>query len=271
MTNPLKPSWQPEFHRPAMIVGWSVDAGRLSSRIVSYLNEKLAGKYFAEIQPLEFFPLGGVTIENDLVQFPESRFYACPKNDLILFESTPPTAEWYRFLNVILDVAERSHVKEVYTIGGMISLGAHTTPRELRGTFNSVELKSALVEYNLGVTAEYETPPGQRPTLNSFFLWAARQRNIPAVALWVPIPFYLITVDDPRAQLKVTEFFNKALGLELDLGDIQRDIDAQNEKLGNIRGGFPEIDALITKLESNQRLSEEESQKLVKEVERFLR
>ena len=64
-----------------------------------------------------------------------------PKKDLVILESTPPSYEWY-FLNLILDVAENyCHVKELYVISGMVSLSAHTTPRQLRGTFNSPELK----------------------------------------------------------------------------------------------------------------------------------
>jgi len=272
MKDPLKFSWQPELQRPSLVVGWSVDASKLGAKVTDYLTRKLGGQSFCEIEPVEFFPLGGVTIEDDLVQFHESKFYACPENDLVVFKSTPPSYEWFRFLSLILDIAEHyCHVRELYTIGGMISLSAHTAPRELLGIFNSPELKKALGHYNLAGGLDYETPPGQRPTLNSFLLWAAKRRNIPGVSLWVPIPFYLVAVDDPKAQRRVLEFFNQRFDLGIDFSDLDAEIRQQNQIIAEVRNSFPDIDESIRRLESNLRLSEEESQGLVEQIEKFLR
>lgn len=272
MIEPLKFSWQPELQHPFLVVGWSVDASALGAKVTDYLNRKLGGQSFCEIEPVEFFPLGGVTIEDDLVQFPQSKFYAYPKNDLVVFRSTPPSYEWYKFLNLILDTAEHHcHVKELYTIGGMVSLSAHTAPRELLGTFNSPELKEALSQYNLFEELDYETPPSQRPTLNSFLLWATKRRNIPGVNLWVPIPFYLAASEDPTAEKRVLEFFNQRLDLGIDLSDLDEEIRRQNEKLAEVRSSFPDVDESVRRLESNLRLSEEESQRLIKDIEKFLR
>ncbi|MBI4304061.1 MAG: PAC2 family protein [Chloroflexi bacterium] len=263
---------QPELRNPALIIGWNVDAARLGGSVTDYLTTKLACQAFGEIEPVEFFPLGGVTIEDNLVQFPESKFYACPKYDLVVLKSDPPNFEWYKFLNLILDAAEQyCHVKELYTIGGMISLGAHTTPREILGTFDLPEFKDSLRDYNLAVSTEYETPPGQRPTMNSFLLWTAKRRSLPGVSLWVPVPFYLVTGDDPQARKLVIDFFNRRLNLGLDLSDIDEEIKQQNQAIADVRKDFPDIDESITKLESNQRLSAEENQHLAQELEKFLR
>ncbi len=271
MKVPFKFSRQPELRNPSLVIGWSADAGKLGAKVTDYLNRRLGGQSFCEIEPVEFSPLGGVTIEDDLIQFPETKFYSCPKNDLLIFRSAPPSYEWYKFLNLILDIAEHyCHVKELYIIGEMVSLGAHTTPRELWGIFNSPELKKALSHYNLTRNRNYETPPGQRPTLNSFLLWVAKRRNIPGVSLWVPIPFYLIATDDPKAQKRVLEFFNQRFDLRIDLSDLDEEITRRNEKIAQARGRFPEIDEYITRLESNLRLSEDENERLVKEIEKFL-
>ncbi len=112
----------------------------------------------------------------------------------------------------------------------MVSPSAHTAPRQLRGTFNSPELKEALSHYNLGGRLDYETPPGQRPSLNSFLLWAAKRRNIPGVSLLVPVPFYLIAVDDPNAQRRVLEFFNQRFDLGIDFSDLDEEIRRQNHQ-----------------------------------------
>ncbi|MFC1892888.1 PAC2 family protein [Chloroflexota bacterium] len=250
MNGPLKFYWQPELRSPSLVVGWGVDAGRLGNRVTDYLIRKLGAQSFCEIEPVDFFPLGGVAIEDDLVQFPESKFYACPKHDLVVFESAPPGYEWYKFLNLILDIGEHcGHVKEILTIGGMISLSAHTAPRELLGTFNSPELKEALSHYNIAVGLDYETPRGQRPTLSSFLLWTAKRRNIPGVSLWVPVPFYLVAGEDPRAQRRVLEFFEQRFNLGIDFGDLGEEIESQNNKLAQARNSFPDIDESLGRRE----------------------
>lgn len=272
MSGPLKVLWQPELRDAPLIVGWSVDASNLGARVTDYLNRKLQGQGFCDIEPADFFPLSGVAIEDSLVQFPESRFYACPQNNLALFSSDPPGSEWYRFLSLILDVAESYvHTREIYTIGGMVSVSAHTTPRQLVGTFNSAELKETLSHYDIVRSLDFETPPGQRPTLNSFLLWAAKRRNIPAASLWIPVPFYLVGVDDPKARRRVLEFFNQRLDLRIDLSDLDEEIAQQNQAIAGMRSSFPEIDAAINRLESNLGLSVEENQKLIEEMEKLLK
>ena len=122
----------PELESSTLIVGWSEDAAKLGIKAVDYLIEKLGCQEFGEIEPEDFYPLGGVSVEDDIAQFPESRFYHCPGKAIVIFKSNPPRSDWYRFLNLVLDVAEHyCHVKELYTAGGMVYLGAHTFPREL--------------------------------------------------------------------------------------------------------------------------------------------
>ncbi len=272
MTELFEFSSRPELLNPALIIGWDADVSSLGAKVIDYLNGKLGGQPFCEIELEEFFSLGGVTIENDLVQFPESKFYAFPESNLVVLKSTPPDHEWYKFLNLILDIAQdHCHVKELYTIGGMISLGAHTAPRQFFSTLNSAELKETLSPYKLTRETNYESPPGQKPTLNSFLLWAAKRRDIPGANLWVPIPFYLLAVDDPKAQKRVLEFLNHRLDLHIDFADLDEEIRKQDGKIARMRTDFPEIDGYISKLESNIRLAEGENEKLVKQVEEFLR
>lgn len=271
MTDPVQFSAKPEFRSPALVTGWSMDAARLGSRVTDYLVSKLGGEPFCHIEPVDFFPLGGVTIDNDLVQFPESRFYACPEKDLVVFRSTPPSHEWYRFMNLVLDVArDYCHVREMYTVGSMIALGPHTAPRQFFGTVSSPEMKDELRPYGLTREVDYETPPGGRPTLNSYFLWAARRRSIPGANLWAPVPFYLVSSDDPAAYKRVLEFLNHRLGLGLDLSDLDEQARALDGRMDRIRASSPEVDGYIRKLEENTSLAEGEGEKLAKEVEESL-
>lgn len=272
MTEPLRFSAQPELRNPTLIVAWESDAAYLGIRVTDYLKTNLSAKAFCEIDPVEFFPLGGVAIENDVVQFPQSTFYACPECDLIIFQSTVPRYELFKFLNLVIDVAQKNYrAREMYAIGGMVTLNAHTTPRDSWATFNSPQIKRMLSPYQLSREMNYETPPGGHPTLNSYLLWVAKERNLAAATLWVPIPFYLISTADPVAYKKVLEFFDNRVDLDLDFDGINVAIRQQNEKLGQLRQSSPEIDECIRKLENNQRLSEEEHEKLIKAVDDCLR
>ena len=164
MTEPLKFSAQPKLRKPTLVIGWESDTARLGERVTDYLTTSLGAQPFCEIDPVEFFPLGGVTIENDIVQFPQSTFYASREHNLVIFRSAIPRYEWYEFLNLIVDVAEEyCHVKEMYAIGGMITAAAHTTPREAWATFSSPKIKKALSSFQLSREMDFETPPGSRP------------------------------------------------------------------------------------------------------------
>ena len=107
--------------------------------------------------------------------------------------------------------------------------------------------------------------------MNSYLLWVAKNREIPAANLWVPVPFYLMTGEDPAAQKKALEFLDKRMDLEVDYTTVDAGIKQQNEKLKRLRQSSEEIDGYIRKLESNQRLSEEERESLVKGIGEYLR
>jgi len=269
---PIKIYKEPDLHQSSLVLGWSEDMSNLGRKATGYLNRKLKGQEFAEIEPEDFFPLGGVAIEGNLARFPESKFYACQEHELVVFQSGSPGAEWYKFLNAVLDVAEHHcRVKELYTIGAMVSFSAHTTPRRLLAVVNSAEIKEVLGQYELARDLDYQTPPGERPTLNSFLLWMAKGRNMPGVSLWVPIPFYLAAMEDAQAQKKVLSFLNERLDLEIDFSDLDQEIREQNEQLAQVRARFPQIDDYINRLEGNLMLSEEENGELIKKIEDFLR
>ena len=139
---------------PSLIVSWQPrDVGKLGSKVIDFLNEKLGGQEIAEIEPLGFLPFGGVRFKDDLVQVPKSKFLACEKNNLLLFKSDEPAFEHYKFLNSVLNLAEyHCQAKELYTLSGAVSFTAHTSPRRILTVYNNVELKERLQGYGLAIT-----------------------------------------------------------------------------------------------------------------------
>ena len=107
--DPLRLYSQPEFRCPVLVVAWTEDAGKLGPKTIDYLRHKLGCQRFCEIEPVEFFPMGGVAVEDDLVQFPESSFYGSCEADLLLFKSMPPSSNWHQFLSLLFDnqIADR--------------------------------------------------------------------------------------------------------------------------------------------------------------------
>ena len=269
---PFKLFIKPKLESSSLVIAWNQDAGRVGTKVTDYLNKELASRELAEIDPEGFFSLSGVSVEDNIAQFPESKFYWCRGKSLVIFKSDIPRYEWYEFLSLVLDIAEKyCKVKEIYTVGGMVSPGAHTTPRLLLSVANSTEMKRMLRQYDLISDMDYETQDGQRPTFSSFLLWAAKRRNIAGASLWVPVPFYLLAVEDPGACKKVTEFFDRRFELNINFADMNDEITRQDRKIAQIRSQLPELDGYINKLENDLGLTVDESEKLVKEMEEWLR
>jgi proteasome assembly chaperone (PAC2) family protein len=132
-------------------------------------------------------------------------------------------------------------------------------------------MKKVLNQYDISIDMDYETPPGQRPTLGSFLLWLAKGRNIAGASLWVPVPFYLVSTDDPWAWRKTIEFLDTRLDLGIDFGDLDGEVAKQDEKITEVRNHFPKLNEYIRKLENNLGLTVEESEKLTREIEEFLK
>jgi len=263
---------RPKFDSSTVVVVWNQDVGRLGPKVADYLTGQLDGQELGEISPEGFFSLSGITVEDDIAQFPESKFYRCQNEDFVIFRSDIPRFDWYGFINLVLDIAEKYFkVKHIYTVGGMVLPSAHTTPRTLLSVVNSAEMKRMFGLYDVVHDMDYETREDQRPTFSSYLLWAAKMRDIPGACLWVPVPFYLMTVEDPQACKKVLEFFNRHLELNIDFADIDKEVAEQNKKIAQARSQFPELDGYITKLESNLGLTADEGEKLVKEMDELLR
>ena len=263
---------KPKLRECSLIVCWNEDAARLGPKVINYLNNKLQGKFFCEIEPEGFFSLGGVLVNNNIAQFPESKFYYFPDHELIALKSGTPRTEWYKFLNTIIDIVEQlCPIKELYTIGSMVTFTAHTMPRTLFATVNYSDMKATLSQYNIATDMNYETPPGQRPTISSYLLWIAKHRNVMGAALWVPVPFYLLPTDDTKAWRKTTDFFNRKFNLNIDLTDIDEKIHQQNARLVGLANQYPELDDLFRKLENNVNLTDEENGRLVQLIEENLR
>jgi len=253
----------PRLQNPSLILGWQTrDIGRIGSRVTRFLNEKLGGIEVAEIKPLGFFPLGGAVFKDDLLQVPASKFWACQKNDLLIFKSNEPKYEWHKFLNAVVDFAEeRCQAKEIYTVSGTIASIAHTSPRRILTVFNQSEFREGLQNYGLE-DMTWEGPPA----ISTYLLWVAQRKGIPGMSLWPEVPFYLAATEDSEAIRQTLSFLDKRFNLALDLGEFDLEIERQNEKLARLREESPEVNKSIETLERGLSLDESEQVRLAEQV-----
>jgi len=269
---PFKLFSRPKFDSSTVVVVWNQDVGRLGPKVADYLTRQLAGRELGEVSPDGFFSLSGVTVEDDVAQFPESKFYRCRTKDFVIFKSDIPRFDWYGFINLVLEISEKYfNVKQIYTIGGMVVPSAHTAPRTLLSVVNSTEMKRTISNYDIVHDMNYETNDDQRPTFSSYLLWAAKAKDIPGACLWVPVPFYLITVGDPEACKTILELLDRHLELNINFSDINNEVAQLNQKIAQARDRFPDLDGYISKLESNLGLTAEEGESLVKKIDELLR
>lgn len=259
-------SQQPEFESPTLIAGWDEDAGKLSPRVIEYINRKLGGKSFCEIEPAGFFSLEGVAVENNTAQFPEAKFYYCGRNDLVIFRGNEPRFERYKFLDGMCDLAKHyCKIRQVYTIGGTISPAAHTGPRKILAVFNQEQIQQELAGTGLE-NMNWQGPPA----ISSFLLWVAHRKAVPGVSLWTEIPFYLAASADLQAIKATLSFLDKKFDLALDLAELDEQIRRQNAKIDQLRQNDAQIDRYIQMVEGRLSLSAEEQVELSKKVTQVL-
>ncbi len=253
---------QVEFESPTAIVGWEEDAGNLSPKVIDYINRKLDAKSFCEIEPVGFFSLEGVAIENDTAQFPQGKFYCSGRNDLVAFKSNEPRFERYKFLNAVSDLAQHyCKIKQLYTIGGTISSVVHSGPRRMLAVFNQQGIQQELSSFGLE-NMNWQGPPA----ISSYLLWVANKRGIPGVSLWTEIPFYLAPAEDFQATKVTLSFLDKKFNLALDFAELDEEIRRQNARIDQLRHEDPEADRYIGMLESNLSLGGQEQLELTKKV-----
>jgi proteasome assembly chaperone (PAC2) family protein len=262
MKKPFKCIYTPSFKNPSLIVGWNKDAGKVAPTVIDFLNEKLGCRMFCEIELEDFFSFGGVSVEDDIVQFPESKFFYNEQKNVVVFKSDQPHVQHYKFLNTVLDVAEQiCNVTELYTVSGFVSSLIHTSPRKIFSVFNLPEFMEKLEGYGLE-NLTWEGPPA----ISTYLLWIARRRGLPGLSIWPEIPFYLGAHEDPQSAKNTLFFFDSRFHLNLDLTEFDSAIREQDEKITLLRQENAEIDQYLKLLESGLTLDEEEQLKLAREI-----
>jgi len=262
---------RPVFNKPYLIIGFEgwPNAGEISSFALRHLIDSLEGRKFASIPTENFYQMSSlrpmaVIKEGRLIELKslDNHFYyvkGLPSNDLILFSGVEPHLRWNVFADLILDLAERFHVMQIYTIGGTYDYVPHTYPPMVSALFNHEELREKVIQAGLGLT-EYSGPI----SIHTFILQAAKKRDLRAISLWGHAPQYLHT-----RNVKVVCSLLKRLidltGIEVDLSDLEKAGEYFDQQINHLVEEDPKLQEVISKLEEVYKGSERIRQPLRKE------
>ena len=252
----------PKLHKPYLIMGFEgwPNAAEISSSALHHLVDTLKAKRFASI-PVESFcqisssrPVG-VIKEGRLMELklPGNHFYYWKNpvsNDLILFYGIEPHFRWSLFVDLLLDLAGRFDVSQIYTIGGTYDYIPHTYPPMVSALFNHGDLQEKVIQAGLGLT-EYTGPI----SIHTFILEAAKKRSLKAISLWGHAPQYLQT-KNVKVVYSVLKSLMGLMQMEIDLSELETAGDYFDQQINQLVEEDPKLREIITKLEEVYKRSE---------------
>jgi proteasome assembly chaperone (PAC2) family protein len=257
---------KPTLHKPYLIIGFEgwPNAAEVSSFALQHLIDSLEAKKFASIPTENFYQISSlrpmaVIKEGRLIElkFPGNHFYYVKNflsNDLILFYGVEPHLRWNVFADLLLDLAERFHVMQIFTIGGTYDYIPHTYPPMVSALFNHEELREKVIQAGLGLT-EYSGPI----SIHTFILEAAKKRDLKAVSLWGHAPQYLQT-KNVKVACSVLKRLIDLTQIEVDLSELENASEYFEQQVNHLVEHDPKLQEIIGKLEEVYKGSEKISE-----------
>jgi proteasome assembly chaperone (PAC2) family protein len=246
---------KPNLNKPYLIIGFEgwPNAGEVSSFALQHLVDSLRAKRFASIPTENFYQISSlrpmaVIKEGRLIELksPGNHFYYVKSplfNDLILFYGVEPHLRWDRFVHLLLDLAEKFNVAQIFTIGGTYDYIPHTYPSMVSALFNDEDLRDKVIRVGLGLT-EYSGPI----SIHTFILEAAKKRDLKAISLWGHVPQYLQT-KNIKVVCSVLKRLMDLTHIEVDLSEIERAGDYFDQQVNHLIEEDPKLQEVISKLE----------------------
>jgi proteasome assembly chaperone (PAC2) family protein len=268
--------------------GW-IDAGRAATGALRHLVRDLPAARLAQIDPEEFFvftqerPEVRLRADGDReIQWPRSEFFAWNPGDgrdgLLLFCGPEPHQRWHAYTRAFLDVAERSGVRRIVSLGALLAGAPHTRPVRVTARCTDAASRSVLEAWGIYRPPTYEGPTG----ISSVVLDAAQRRGIEHVGFMGQAPHYLQDSENPAAIQALVACVARLLHLNPDMSrfaEAVQDFRTQCDRAvardratrEHVRQLEQDYDA--TAGEERQPLADEklDSDKLMREVEDFLR
>ncbi|MBI1372093.1 MAG: hypothetical protein GC159_04950 [Phycisphaera sp.] len=212
-----------QLKHPWMVAVWP-GMGQVALAAGYYLMSKLGMKKIMELPSREYFDVDHIDVADGLAtagRLPQNSLYLwrddAAKHDLLVFiGESQPKHNRYGFCHALIDVAEEMHVERVFTFAAMAT--------QLHPSGNPRVFAAATDQQALNELKEFEAEPleeGQIGGLNGVLLAAANERGLPGACLLGEMPFFAAQVPNPKASLAVLHVFDKLMGIELDLHELE--------------------------------------------------
>jgi proteasome assembly chaperone (PAC2) family protein len=253
---------KPHLTKPYLIIGFEgwPNAAEVSSLALQHLVDNLKAKKFASIPNENFYQISSlrpmaVIKEGRLIELksPGNHFYYVKNplsSDLILFYGVEPHLRWTVFADLLLDLAERYEVRQIFTIGGTYDYIPHTYPPMVSALFNHEELREKVIQAGLELT-EYSGPI----SIHTFILEAAKGKGLKALSLWGHAPQYLQT-KNLKVVCAVLKRLIDVIKIEVDLSELENAGEYFDQQVNHLVEQDPKLQEVISKLEEVYKQSE---------------
>jgi proteasome assembly chaperone (PAC2) family protein len=273
--------FRPELRRPVLIAafrGWN-DGGQGATLGGSYLAKLWSAERFAEIDPESFYDFQvqrpQVSLEEGLtrkLEWPENAFLHASipgaDRDAVILLGTEPNLRWRTFAQLVVELAETLGVELVVTLGSLLADVPHTRPAPVTAAASDPALTA-----ELGLEpSRYEGPTG----IVGVLLDRCRTAGLSSLSLWAAVPHYVSLAPSPRAALALSRRLGELLGVDVDLGELERASDEYSEQVSEAVSADAETSAYVEELERRVDMLEAtedlpSGESLAAELTRFLR
>ena len=268
-------------HLVIVFSGWA-DAAEGATSAVKFLQRKLKGKKFADIDPEEFYdfsqtrPYSSRTRDGKRrIQWPANEFsyLTDPSTDsgIMVFVGVEPNLKWRTFAKTIASVAKDHGVESVIHIGALLDAVPHTRPVKLSGTASESRLSEFLEGQGIK-SSNYQGPTG----ISSAVMAACINEGLEYTSIWGHTSHYLQAAPNHRVGSTLLEVLLKLLNLPLDLAELKSAAGLFNDEVEKAVAKDEQISSYVTKLEGQYdeavaAIEIPDPAELVRDLENFLR
>jgi hypothetical protein len=217
-------SHQPQLNQPVLLAAWP-GIGQVALYAATYLREHLGASEFAQVSPEPYIDLGGVLVEDDIIQpprFPQNSFFAWRHPDggqdiIIFIGEAQPSVQGYQFAHIVLDVATGLGVRRVFTLAAAL-LSELPDVARVWAAVSHPSQRQDLERYGVALKGDFYIAG-----MNGLLLAVAQEQGLEATCLLGETPRFAPHVENPAASLAVLEVLVSLLGLPLDMTDMRRE------------------------------------------------
>jgi proteasome assembly chaperone (PAC2) family protein len=256
-----------------MIAAWP-GMGHVGVGAVGYLKEMLGAEEVGGLELPELFDLPGVFVEKGLAQlprFPESKFYVWRNgqadNDLVFFlGESQPSRKGYDYAARVLDIAEELEVKRIYTCAAAPAAIRHRQRPRILAVANDRELLGFLRKHQVILMGD-----GSISGMNGLLLGVAAERNIEAVCLLGQLPYYTVTIPNPRSSKAVLDVLCKMIEVDVDMGNMDVIIKDSDDEIEQLVKSSEQMEEMMGNMASESQQSTSEGSEKVSTIEDEIR